>query len=65
MKQFFSTNEAAKYLSLSIPTIKYHLYKSKKLSAQMFGNSLMFTRGQLDEFKVIPRPVGRPKKRGG
>ncbi len=61
MKQVFSTNEAAVYLDLTIPTIKYHLYRSKKLSGQMFGNSLMFTRDQLDEFKSIPRPVGRPK----
>ena len=63
MEQFFSTNEAAKYLDLSIPTIKYHLYRSKKLSGQMFGNSLMFTRDQLDKFEATPRPVGRPPKR--
>ena len=62
MKQFFSTSEAAEYLDLSIPTIKYHLYRSKKLSAQMFGNSLMFARDQLDKFKATPRPVGRPKR---
>ncbi len=64
MKQFFSTNEAAEYLDLAVPTVKYHLYRSKRLNGQMIGNSLMFTRDQLDEFKVVRRPVGRPQKTG-
>ena len=62
MKQFFTTNEAAKYLSLSVPTIKYHRYTSRMLSGRMFGNSWMYTRKELDEFKANKRPAGRPKK---
>ena len=61
MKQFFSTNEAAEYLDLVPATLRYHIYQAKDLTGQILGNSLLFTREQLDEFKANKRPPGRPK----
>ncbi len=61
MKQIFSTQEAAGYLKLSVASVKYHLYHAKDLKGEMFGNSLMFTKDQLDHFQVNKRPPGRPK----
>lgn len=62
MKQIFSTREAAEYLGISFNTMKYHIHYAKTVEGQKVGNSLMFTRDQLDEFKVNKRPQGRPKK---
>ena len=61
IKQFFSTNEAAKYLNLSVASIRYHLYRAKDLTGASLGNSLMFTREELDRFHSNKRPPGRPK----
>jgi len=61
MKQVFSTKEAAEYLNLSVASVKYHLYHAKDLKGEPFGNSLMFTKEDLDHFKVNKRPAGRPK----
>ena len=59
---FFSTRQAAKYLQISRSTLKYHLYEAKTLEGALVGNSLVFTKEQLDQFKLIKRPQGRPKK---
>lgn len=61
-KALFSTTEAAEYLNLSLAAIKYHIYQAKSLSGQLIGNSLVFTKDQLDQFKLVRRPQGRPKK---
>ncbi len=61
MKQVFSTKEAAEYLKLSVASIKYHLYHARDLRGEPFGNSLMFTKETLDQFKINKRPPGRPK----
>lgn len=58
----FSTTEAAKYLQISLSTVKYHLYETKALKGALVGNSLVFTQEQLDQFKLDRRPQGRPKK---
>ncbi len=65
MKQFFSTKEAAKYLALSVASIYYHLYQARDLKGQMWGNSLMFTKDQLDYFQDNKRSSGRPKASSG
>lgn len=62
MKQVFSTKEAAEYLKLSIASIRYHLYHTKDLKGEPFGNSLMFTKETLDQFKINKRPYRRPKQ---
>ncbi len=60
--QNYSTVQAAKYLKMSIPALKYHIYESKQLTGQMIGNSLAFTKQELDEFLAKRRPQGRPPK---
>lgn len=62
MKQIFSTREAAEYLGLSLHTMRYHIHYVKTIKGQKMGNSLMFTREQLDDFKANKRSAGRPKK---
>ena len=61
IKQFFSTKEAAEYLNLGVRSIYYHLYRAKDLRSELIGNSLMFTREELDRFHSNKRPSGRPK----
>jgi excisionase family DNA binding protein len=63
MKQTFSTKEAAKYLGISSNTMRYHIFYAKNIEGQKIGNSLIFTREQLDEFKAVKRSQGRPKGR--
>jgi len=58
----FDTNEAAEYLELSVPAVKYHIYTSGLIVGQLKGNSLIFTQDALDEFKRNKRPQGRPRK---
>jgi hypothetical protein len=61
MQQTFSTREAADYLGISFNTMKYHIHYAKNIKGEKKGNSLIFTRGQLDEFKVARRSPGKPK----
>jgi hypothetical protein len=59
MKQTFSTREAAEYLGFY--TMKYHIFYANNIKGEKKGNSLVFTREQLDEFKATKRPPGKPK----
>ena len=59
--KLYGTKEAAEYLGLSVPTIKYHV-KQGNLTGQKVGHSLVFTRAELDRFKREKRPPHRPKK---
>lgn len=58
----FSTQKAAKYLKVSVATIKYHLYTTRLLKPHdRVGKNLVFIKDQLDALKVIldeskPRP---------
>lgn len=61
MKDVFSTREAAKYLGISFNTMKYHIHYAKNIQGVKVGNSLVFTRTQLDEFKKTKRSPGQPK----
>ena len=60
-KNLYSTHEAAEYLSLSVSAIKYHVHLAGTLHPEKVGNSLVFTKAQLDEFAANKRPPGRPK----
>lgn len=62
MKQVFSTREAAEYLGVTFNTMKYYIHYAKTITGKKMGNSLMFTKDQLDEFRANKRPPGRPKK---
>lgn len=59
--KLFGTNQAATYLEMSIAALKYHI-RVKNVKPQRIGHSLVFTQGQLDEFKANRRPQGRPRK---
>ena len=59
----YSTIDAARYLKLSESTIKYHVHKSKQLTPEKIGKTLVFTQAQLDNFNIARRKVGRPSKK--
>ena|GEM_PF-2936272 len=62
-REVLSTNDAADYLGIAVITLKKYIHDSHEITGTMMGNSLMFTRQQLDEFYAKPRrPVGRPRK---
>ena len=59
----YSTATAAKWLGLSVATVKYHLYVAKDLKPDyVLGGSLVFTEQTLREFKAQKRGPGRPRK---
>ena len=62
-ERLFSTAEAANYLGLKVETVKYHLYQSGHLKADIvLGRTLGFYQSTLDRFKAtVPLP-GRPRK---
>lgn len=59
--KLYGTNEAAKYVGLTVPAFKYHIYNDN-VEGQMIGNSLVFTQDELDRFKKEKRGPGRPPK---
>ena len=64
----YSTATAAERLSLSVATIKYHLYVAKDLKPDyVLGARLIFTEETLVAFLARKRGPGRPKsvKKGG
>lgn len=62
-RQVFSTADAADYLGMAVITLKKHIHDKKDITGEIVGNSLVFTRQQLDDFYTTPRrPVGRPRK---
>jgi len=44
----YSTQEAAEYLGISVPALKYHIYGGH-IASQLIGHSLVFTKRQLDD----------------
>jgi excisionase family DNA binding protein len=54
--------EAAAYLGVTVTTVRYHLYTAGDLHAEKVGNTLFFTKRELDRFRAESRPAGRPKK---
>ena len=59
-KQLFSTKKAAEYLGMTRGGLWYHIQK-KHIFPWKVGQSLVFTKAQLDEFNASRRPPGRPK----
>ena len=63
-ERLFSTAEAAEYLGLKVETVKYHLYQSGHLKADIvLGRTLGFYQSTLDQFKATVPPPGRPRKK--
>jgi excisionase family DNA binding protein len=60
-ERLFSTAEAAEYLGMSLDSFKYHVFRAGNITGQMVGNSLYFTKAQLDEFAAKKRGQGRPR----
>ena len=59
--QIYSTREAAAYLGISVPALKFYIRQGRLQPAKV-GHSLVFTQNQLDAFKPTMRPSGRPRK---
>ncbi len=58
-----STQEAARYLGMSVANMHYHLYVARDLEADgVLGRSIFFYRPTLDAFKKRKRPAHRPRK---
>lgn len=60
MKDLFSTSEAAEYLGMTVRGVWYHI-RCGHLTPAKIGKTLVFTRGQLEQFQLTRRPAGRPK----
>lgn len=58
----FSTEEAARYLKMSVANVKHHVHTRGNLAGQKVGNSLVFTADELDHFQATRRKPGRPRK---
>lgn len=56
-----SIDEAAKELNLSPKRVREHC-RAGRLKAQKVGHSWIITRRNLEAFKALDRPVGRPPK---
>lgn len=59
---WLTTAEAAAYLRVSVPTIKKHVYNTKRLIGTLKGHTLLFRRAELDRFRDTPSKQGRPRK---
>lgn len=62
MVKLYSTAEAAGYLGEDVGVIKYNYYITGKLEGSLKGNSLIFTKADLDEFQAKRKGRGRPPK---
>jgi excisionase family DNA binding protein len=61
-QRVYSTEQAAEYLGVSVPTVKHHVHNLKDLAGDKVGPTLYFTQDELDRFKAQRRPRGRPKQ---
>jgi excisionase family DNA binding protein len=57
---WLTTKQAARYLNLSVATVKYHV-KEGNLIPEKPGHDLLFPRGELERFEREKRNPGRPK----
>ena len=62
MNKLYSTSEASVYLGLSVSTVKHHVHTVGDLKGQLVGKTLVFSQDELEKFKLIKRPAGRPRK---
>lgn len=47
----YTVKQAAEYLDMSIANVKYHVYKSGRLTGSLIGHTLVFSKDELDKFK--------------
>lgn len=64
--ELLTTAEAAAYLEIPLDTFKKYVFRTKVIQGTKRGNTVFFTRDQLDRFKASYMPrYGRPKKAAG
>lgn len=56
-----TVKEAASYLGVSERTVKNYVYESGHLVGQLRGNTLFFSKAELDRVKANPPQDGRPR----
>lgn len=62
--ELFEIKDLPAALGMSMTAVRFHLYKSKRLTASLrFGRTPVFTCEDLDRFRKCRRPAHRP--RGG
>lgn len=61
--KLYDTKQAAEYLGLSIPGLKYHVHVAHNIIPQKLGRTLVYTQEQLDQFQATRRSPGRPRKK--
>lgn len=60
----YTVDEAAEFLGLSVPSIRYHVNTVGDLHPAKRDPFLIFTRSELNRFKATPRHrAGRPKRK--
>ncbi len=59
-KDLFTTTEAAAYLGVAVDTIKKYTHRNGKLTGQLKGRVMVYTRAELDS--VAQGKPGRPRK---
>lgn len=57
----FDTRAAADYLGISYNTLKQYASRDKRIEGKKVGQTMLYSRQQLDQFKRSMRPVGKPK----
>jgi len=62
--ELMGTNEAAEYLGMSVPALKYHV-RQGNVTPVRIGKTLVYRRSELDEFAENRRRPGRPSKNPG
>ena len=56
MQKIYTIQTAAEYLKMSVYAVKAHIYREKNLIGRVVGNTLMFTKQELDDFKARKPP---------
>lgn len=54
--------EAAEFLGVTMRTMKKYLYETYQLTGELKGDTLLISLTELNAFKALDRPVGRPRK---
>lgn len=58
----FTTTEAAKYLGLSLDTVRKYVQRRLITPATTIGRSYLITKTECDRYKRDRRPQGKPKR---
>jgi len=62
-ENYFTTSEAAEYLSLAEETVRVYVKRNLLKPAKRIGRSHLFTQSECDRYKLFKRPVGQKKEK--